>query len=68
MNLGEALTSRAAIDGAKGNVMSQRTCGPDEAVEHLRRISRTEHRKRREVAQDLVDRVTAPRPTDGQAP
>ena len=61
MNLGEALTSRAVIDMAKGIVMGERKCGPDEAFEHLRHISQTEHRKLRDVAQDLIDQVTAPR-------
>ena len=68
MNLGEALTSRAMIDMAKGIVMGERKCGPDEAFEHLRRLSQTEHRKLRDVAQDLIDQVAASSPTAGQEP
>ena len=68
MNLGEALTSRAVIDMAKGIVMGERKCGPDAAFAHLRRISQTEHRKLRDVAQDLIDQVTAPPPTEDQEP
>ena len=68
MNLGEALTSRAVIDMAKGIVMGERKCGPDEAFEHLRRISQTQHRKLRDVAQELIDQVTPSPPTAGQEP
>jgi AmiR/NasT family two-component response regulator len=56
------------IDMAKGIVMGERKCGPDEAFEHLRRISQTEHRKLRDVAQDLIDQVTPSPPTAGQEP
>ena len=68
MNLGEAMTSRAVIDMAKGIVMGERKCGPDAAFEHLRRISQTEHRKLRDVAQDLIDQVTTLAPAAGQEP
>jgi AmiR/NasT family two-component response regulator len=54
------------IDMAKGIVMGERKCGPDEAFEHLRRISQTEHRKLRDVAHDLIDQVIPPPPTEDQ--
>ena len=56
-NLGEALTSRAVIDMAKGIIMSREECSPQEAFDHLRRLSQTRHRKVREIAQELVDAI-----------
>lgn len=58
INLGEALTSRAVIDMAKGIVMAREHCNPDEAFDLLRAASQTKHRKLRDIAQDLVDGVT----------
>ena len=58
-NLGEALTSRAVIDMAKGIIMSQEKCSPEEAFDQLRRLSQTRHRKVREIAQQLVDEISA---------
>ncbi len=58
VNLGEALTSRAAIDMAKGIVMAQRGCDAEVAFDHLRRLSQTQHRKLREVAHDMVEQVS----------
>ena len=55
VKLGEALTSRAVIDMAKGIVTSREQCGPDEAFNRLRQMSQTQHRKLREIAQELVD-------------
>ncbi|WP_248581839.1 GAF and ANTAR domain-containing protein [Nocardioides sp. InS609-2] len=57
VNLREALTSRAVIDMAKGIVMAQRGCDPDEAFDHLRQLSQTQHRKLRD-ASDLVDEMS----------
>jgi GAF domain-containing protein len=54
INLAEALTSRADIDMAKGIVMVRSQCGPEEAFDHLRELSQTEHRKLRDIAADLV--------------
>ena len=59
INLGEALTSRAVIDMAKGIVMAQRRCNANEAFDHLRQQSQTQHRKLRDVAEDLVAEVSA---------
>ena len=58
INLGEALTSRAVIDMAKGIVMAREHCNPEEAFSLLRAASQTQHRKLRDIAQDLVDGVT----------
>jgi len=57
--LGEALTSRAVIDMAKGIIMSQEGCTPQEAFDHLRRLSQSRHRKVREIAQELVDGISS---------
>lgn len=56
-NLGEALTSRAVIDMAKGIVMSENRCGPEEAFDRLRELSQTQHRKLRDVARELVEGI-----------
>jgi GAF domain-containing protein len=58
LNLGEALTSRAVIDMAKGIVMAREHCTAEEAFDHLRAMSQTRHRKLREIAADLVDSVS----------
>ena len=58
INLGEALTSRAVIDMAKGIVMAREHCNPDEAFDLLRAASQAEHRKLRDIAQEMVDGVT----------
>lgn len=62
VNLGEALSSRAVIDMAKGIVMAQEHCGPDDAFAQLRQMSQTGHRKLRQVAQEIVDRTAAGQP------
>ena len=64
------MITRQACEEERGHtqMMGERTCSPDEAFEHLRRISQTEHRKLRDVAQDLIDQVTPPSPSAGQEP
>jgi len=57
LHLGEALTSRAVIDMAKGIVMAREPCGPDEAFGRLRHLSQVNHRKLRDIAQEIVDQV-----------
>lgn len=52
-----AMESRAMIEQAKGIIMSQRRCGPDEAFAILSRASQDANRKLREVAADLVERT-----------
>lgn len=53
--LAEALESRATIEQAKGVVMAQERCSPDEAFERLVTRSQQENRKLRQVAQEVVD-------------
>lgn len=52
--LQRAMDSRAVIEQAKGIVMAQRRCTPDEAFAHLVRLSQESHRKLRELAEMLV--------------
>jgi PAS domain-containing protein len=56
-----ALSSRAAIDQAKGMVMADRGCTADEAFEHLVELSSTQHVKLRDLARQIVDQRSAPR-------
>ncbi len=58
-DLRAALTSRATIDQAKGVLMAQLHCGPDEAFAHLVHLSSTSHVKLRDVAQELVENAQA---------
>lgn len=55
--LQQAMHSRAAIEQAKGIVMDQRRCGPEEAFDILVRLSQDTNRKLRDVAQALVDQT-----------
>jgi hypothetical protein len=55
--LREALTSRATIDQAKGILMLQHGCGPEQAFELLVRRSKATNTKVRDVAAGLVARV-----------
>jgi GAF domain-containing protein len=55
--LEDAMTSRAAIEQAKGVVMAQRGCSPDEAFAVLRVTSQATNRKLRDVAATLVAEV-----------
>jgi PAS domain S-box-containing protein len=52
-----ALSSRAAIEQAKGIIMAQRGCGPDEAFAVLGQLSSQQERKLRDVARDIVERA-----------
>lgn len=52
-----ALVSRAVIDQAKGIIMAQLHCGPDEAFATLTKQSQREHRKLRDIAKDVVERA-----------
>jgi anti-anti-sigma factor len=53
-----ALTSRATIDQAKGVIMADKGCGPEEAFAILRQISSVTNRKVRDVAREVVDRAS----------
>ena len=49
-----ALSSRLVIEQAKGIVMMQRRCGPDEAFDLMRRTARSSRRPLREVAVQII--------------
>ena len=68
LHLGEALTSRAVIDMAKGIVMDRERCGPDEAFARLRHLSQVSHRKLRDIAQEMVDEVAGDRANGSRPP
>ncbi len=53
-----ALASRATIDQAKGIIMADKRCGPDEAFQHLVELSSTSHMKLRELAASIVARTS----------
>ena len=57
-NMQHALESRATIDQAKGIVMADRRCTPDQAFQHLVDLSSTSGSKLRDVAQSIVDRAS----------
>jgi GAF domain-containing protein len=52
-----AMASRAVIEQAKGIIMRDRGCSPDEAFNALVRLSQQSHLKLRDVAERLVDQV-----------
>jgi two-component system, response regulator / RNA-binding antiterminator len=49
-----ALSSRLVIEQAKGIVMMQQRCGPDEAFERMRRTARSARRPLRDVAVQII--------------
>lgn len=55
--LREALTSRSTIDQAKGLIMAERRCTPDEAFKHLVRLSNDTNVRVADVAAALVYRA-----------
>jgi GAF domain-containing protein len=55
--LQDAMASRATIDQAKGIVMAERRCSPDEAFKILTQVSQHSNRKLRDVAAALVERA-----------
>jgi GAF domain-containing protein len=63
VNLTEAMKSRATIEQAKGMLMARSPeLTPDGAFEILSKASQRENRKVRDIAQQIVDRATPPRP------
>ena len=56
--LHDALTSRATIEQAKGIVMVENRCGPDEAFEILAHASQQRNVKVRDLASALVSRAS----------
>jgi GAF domain-containing protein len=55
--LSEAMSSRAAIEQAKGILMGSRRCTADDAFGILVKLSQQTHRKLRDVAQAVIDQV-----------
>jgi hypothetical protein len=63
--LEQALSSRTVIDQAIGILMGQQLCTADEAFTLLRMRSQSSQRKLRDVAADLVTKVTGEEPQPG---
>lgn len=59
LQLEAAMASRAVIEQAKGVLMAQTGCGPDEAFERLRSASQRENVKLRDVATRIVGSAAA---------
>jgi GAF domain-containing protein len=57
-----AMANRAVIEQAKGIIMAQNRCDADEAFNILRRASQGRNAKVRDLAREIVDSVSAPRP------
>ncbi|MEV7983683.1 GAF and ANTAR domain-containing protein [Micromonospora sp. NPDC085948] len=55
-----AMQSRAVIEQAKGIIMGERRCTPDEAFAVLAKVSHDSNRKLRDVAAALVERAARP--------
>ncbi|MFF0264029.1 GAF and ANTAR domain-containing protein [Kribbella sp. NPDC004536] len=64
--LEQALASRSVIDQALGVLMGQQRCDARTAFELLRRHSQNNNRKLREVAADLIARLTGQPPVDSR--
>jgi PAS domain-containing protein len=60
-DLRTAMQSRAVIEQAKGIIMAERGCDEEEAFASLVRASSTTHVKLRDVARELVERVSGAR-------
>lgn len=56
--MAKALESRSVIDQALGVLMAQEQCTTDEAFDLLRKHSQNTNRKLREVASDVITRMT----------
>lgn len=65
--LEEALTNRSVIDQAIGLLMGQQRCAAPEAFDLLRQNSQHNNRKLRDVAADLITRVTGMPPARGSS-
>ncbi|PWR05552.1 histidine kinase [Micromonospora acroterricola] len=57
----EAMRSRAVIEQAKGIIMGERRCSPEEAFALMSKISQDSNRKVRDVAEALVARAIGTR-------
>jgi transcriptional regulator with GAF, ATPase, and Fis domain len=54
----QAMSTRAVIEQAKGIIMRDRGCPPEEAFDALVRLSQETHLKLRDVAQRLVEHTS----------
>jgi GAF domain-containing protein len=61
-DLKQAMASRSVIDQAMGVVMAQNRCGPEEAFGILRRASQHRNAKLRDIATQIVQRVSGQEP------
>ncbi len=59
-----AMETRAVIEQAKGILIAQQHCTPEQAFEVLTRLSQTTHRKLRDCAADLVTSTVNDRPAE----
>jgi GAF domain-containing protein len=55
-----AMETRAVIEQAKGILVAQQHCTPEQAFELLTRLSQATHRKLRDCAADLVTSTASP--------
>jgi transcriptional regulator with GAF, ATPase, and Fis domain len=62
--LNQALLSRALIDHAIGILMAESRCGADQAFEVLKRASNNRRMKLRDLAAEIVTRVSGHPPSD----
>ena len=62
----QAMATRAVIEQAKGIIMRDNNCTPDEAFDKLVRLSQQSHRKLHDIAQMLVTQIVNDSPRDGQ--
>ncbi|MEU4675277.1 ANTAR domain-containing protein [Amycolatopsis sp. NPDC023774] len=65
--LREALRTRGVIEQAKGVLMAQRRCGPQEAFDVLVTLSQDTNVKLRDVAQAFLDEFLATVPAHAQS-
>jgi GAF domain-containing protein len=65
IHLERALSSRTEIDQAIGILMAEQRCTADQAFALLRQHSQNTNRKLRDVAADLITRVTGQAPVTG---
>ncbi|WIX82836.1 ANTAR domain-containing protein [Amycolatopsis carbonis] len=64
--LRDALQTRGVIEQAKGVLMAQRRCGPQEAFDVLVTLSQDTNVKLRDVAQAFVDEFLATVPAESR--
>ncbi|MEU7754879.1 ANTAR domain-containing protein [Micromonospora sp. NPDC049171] len=58
----KAMESRAVIEQAKGIIMGERRCTPEQAFAILSKLSQDSNRKVRDVASTLVENAHHPQP------